>query len=106
MLQAAKISQTDTCLACVERETHKHPFCECEAFASHRPTREDEPLLSWTSGIGIMVESEGLSQFRKNSSPDLFLPEVAVKASSSEPIFVDGSCTISNGNPCGEQHPL
>ena len=96
-LQAAKISQTDICQACGERETHKHLFCECDAFASHRPTLGNEPLLSWTTGI--MVESEGLSRFRKNCSPDLSLPDIAVKASSSEPIFVDGSCYYQKWKP-------
>ena len=95
-LKAAGISQSDSCQLCRLREAHEHLFCECPAYAC-RPARGDDPLLSWTSGI--MVESQKLSMFRNNSSPDLSLPDTPHKTAFSEPIFVEGSCFYQKWKP-------
>ena len=89
-LLAANMSNTDSCHACGERETHEHLFCQCKSFQDERPLRGSEPLISWVAGI--FLEPPALVEFRMNSSSVLSLPDVPSKFRCLDHIFVDDSC--------------
>ena len=86
--KAAGLRSDARCPHCGTDESHIHMFCECQNVKDSCPTRGDEPLMSWLTGIIFepalpRPETVPLSQW--------VLPSVAERWQPRSEVFVDGS---------------
>ena len=81
--------RTDACCPhCGTDESHIHMFCECQNVKDSCPTRGDEPLMSWLTGIIFEPTSP-----RPQTAPlsQWVLPTLAERWQPCSEVFVDGS---------------